>query len=110
MDSVLSLSPANAMGVLLFLTLGVMVFLLSLRMDGDSRRFLLKRMIARAGGKLDTSADPLLGESLASAARTCKRCENQEQCEALLADNFDGEIPDYCANKRWIRSLAAKPA
>jgi hypothetical protein len=110
MDSVLNLSPVDAMGALLFLTLGVIVFLLSLRMDGDSRPLPLKRMIARAGGKLETSADPLLGEKLASASRTCKGCENQEQCEDLLADNFDGEIPEYCLNRRWIRSLTERPA
>ena len=110
MDSVLSLSPADVMGALLVLTLGVMVVLLSLRMDGGSRPSPLKRMIARAGGKLDISADPLLDESLASAARTCKGCENQEQCEFLLAENFDGEIPEYCPNRHLIRSLTERPA
>ncbi|MBE9553016.1 MAG: hypothetical protein IMF05_06110 [Proteobacteria bacterium] len=110
MDSVLSLSLADAMGALLVLTLGVMVVLLSLRMDGDSRPPPLKRMIGRAGGKLDTSADPLLGASLATAARICKGCENLERCEFLLAENFDGEIPDYCPNRRWFRSLTERPA
>lgn len=110
MDSVLNLSPADAMGVLLFLTLGVIAFLLFLRMDGDSRPPPLKRMIARSGGKLDISTDPLLSKNLASAARTCRGCTKQEQCEFLLTDNFDGEIPDYCPNRRWIRSLSEGPA
>jgi hypothetical protein len=110
MDSVLNLSPADAMGALLFLTLGVIVFVLSLSMDGVSRRFPLKRMTSRAGGTLDTPVDPLLDESLASAARTCKGCEKQAQCEILLAENFDGEIPEYCPNRHLIRSLTSKPA
>ncbi len=110
MDSVLNLSPADAMGALLFLTLGVIVFLLSLPMNGVSRRFPLKRMTSRAGGKLDNSVNPLLDESLASAARTCKGCGNHEQCEVLLAENFDGEIPEYCPNRHLIRSMMSKPA
>lgn len=107
MDSVLSLSPADAMGVLLFLTLGVMVFLLARWSDDGSRPLLLKRMIARAGGRLDASPDPLLGEKLASAARACAGCRSREECEALLADQSGGEIPDYCPNRRWIQSLPA---
>lgn len=110
MESVLDLSPADVMAALLILTLLVMVFLLAGRTDDGSKPLLLRRMIARAGGRLDASADPLLGERLASAARACAGCRNREECEALLADNFGGEIPEYCPNRRWIQSLPAKPA
>lgn len=107
MDSVFNVTLAEAMAAMLFLTLGVMIFLLIRWQDDGSRPLLLKRMIARAGGRLDASADPLLGEKLASAARACAGCRSREECEALLADNFDGDIPDYCPNRRWIQSLPA---
>ena len=107
MDSVFDLTLAEVMAAMLFLTLGVMVFLLIRWQDDGSRPLLLNRMIARAGARLDASADPLLGERLASAARACAGCKSRDECELLLADNFDGEIPEYCPNRRWIRSLPA---
>jgi len=107
MDSVINITLADVMAAMLFLTLAVMIFLL-FRWQGDgSRPLLLKRMIARVGGRLDASADPLLGEKLASAARACAGCKSREECEELLASNLDGEIPEYCPNRRWIQSLPA---
>jgi hypothetical protein len=107
MDSVFNLTPADAMAALLLLTFVIMILLLVRWTNDGSRPLLLRRMIARAGGRLDASADPLLGEKLASAARACAGCRNREECEALLADRFGDEIPDYCPNRRWIRSLPA---
>lgn len=107
MISIFNPSAVDVMGALLILTLVIMVFML-VRWTGDgSKPLLLRRMIARAGGKLDASADPLLGEKLASAARACAVCQNREECETLLADHFAEEIPDFCPNRRWIQSLPA---
>ena len=107
MDSVFNPSAADVMGALLIFTLVVMVLMLA-RWTGDgSKPLLLRRMIARAGGRLDDSADPLLGEKLASAARACAGCRNRDECEALLADHFAEEIPEFCPNRRWIQSLPA---
>lgn len=110
MDFLPVISMADAMAVLLLLTVAVaLVLMLWLASDG-SRPLLLRRMIARAGGKLDPSGDPMLGQRLASAARACSRCKSRDECEVLLANRSGHEIPDYCPNRRWIDSLAHKPA
>jgi hypothetical protein len=107
MELIRNPSPANSMAALLLLTLCIMVILLVRWTDDGPRPLLLKRMIARAGGRLDASTDPLLGEELASAARACAVCRNQKECEALLAEHFTNDIPEYCPNRRWIQALAA---
>lgn len=102
--------PRVSMAVLLLLTIAVALFLMAWLANDGSRPLLLRRMIARVGGKLDATGDPLLGQKLASAARACSRCKSPDDCEALLASGSGHEIPDYCPNRRWIDSLAHKPA
>jgi hypothetical protein len=104
------LSMVDAMAVLLLLTIAVALAVMALMASDGSRPLLLRRMISRVGGRLDPSGDPLLGQKLASAARACSRCKNREACEALLASGSGDEVPDYCPNRRWIDSLAQKPA
>jgi hypothetical protein len=110
MDTVLSLTMADVVAALLLLTLMVAIFLFARWTNDESRPLLLKRMISRAGAKLTQSDDPLLGDKLAAAARVCAGCRNREECEILLAEESEGDIPDYCPNRRWITSLRAKPA
>ena len=110
MAPVFSLTMADVVAALLLLTLIATVFLFARSTNDGSRPLLLKRMIFRAGGKLDPSGDPLLDEKLAAAARVCAGCRNREECEILLADDLDGDVPEYCPNHRWIKSLAENPA
>ncbi len=110
MDFLPQISMADAMAVLLLLTIAVALAVMALMSGDGSRPLLLRRMIARVGGRLDGSGDPLIGQKLASAARACSRCKNRDQCEALLASGAGDEIPEYCPNRRWIGSLAQKPA
>lgn len=103
-----NLTPADVMGGLLILTIATLVLFL-VRWTGDAKPLLLKEMIARAGGRLDAAADPLLGERLAVAARACAHCRNRDECEAFLEFEPGDSVPDFCPNRRWIRSLAATP-
>jgi len=103
-----NLTPADVMGALLLLTLATLMLLL-VRWTGDAKPLLLKEMIARAGGKLDAAADPLLGERLAAAARACAHCRNREECEAFLKFEPGKTVPEFCPNRRWIRSLTVAP-
>lgn len=93
--------------VLLLLAVTVGAFLVfSGKADRIWRPLLLRRMIDRAGGKLDPASDPLLGERLAAAARACSHCRQHGECQAML-DTYEGnDIPEYCPNRRWISSLA----
>jgi hypothetical protein len=104
-----NLTPADVMGALLLLTLATLMLLLVRWTDG-AKPLLLKEMIARAGGKLDAAADPLLGERLASAARACTHCRHRDEREAFLESEPGDTVPEFCPNRRWIRSLAATPA
>lgn len=99
MDSVFNPSAADATGALLILTLAVTAILLTRWSIDGSGLPLLRRMIGRAGGKPDDEADPLPGENQATAAQDCPICRNRDECEAA-AEDFDGEIPEYCPNRR----------
>lgn len=74
--------------------------------DAWARPLMLTRMISRVGGKLDAASDPFLGERLASAARLCAGCRSYGECRQLLAHSADDDVPDFCPNRYWIRSLA----
>lgn len=107
MSVISNLTVADIMGGLLLAALIVALFLLTRWTGYGSRPLLLKRMIERAGGKLDVAGDPLLGERLASAARLCASCRNYEECRKLLSQDSGSDVPDYCPNRHWIRTLPA---
>lgn len=110
MTYIASLTVADMVAGLLFATLFLGALMLVRFSDFGSRPLLLKQMISRVGGKLDAAGDPLLGQKLASAARLCAGCRNHDQCRELLVECSGNDVPEYCPNRRWIRSLATSPA
>ncbi len=90
---------AAFLGLLLW---GLAVVVRHFRLNAVPIRF--PRMAARLGLSLRDIDESDLATHLPTAARLCRKCRSQQECEAWLSGTAGGaEPPEFCVNRHYLR-------
>ncbi len=64
----------------------------------------LPRMAERLGLSLRRIGESELATHLPTAARLCRKCRSQQECEAWLAGTAGAaDPPEFCVNRNYLR-------
>jgi hypothetical protein len=105
---VLIIGTAAALVSVVVIAAGVRTYRLWRAGIGTTQPLLMHRVLEREGATAEDGADARTLVQMATAARGCLLCRDQQTCRAWLQGESAAALQDFCPNAQLIGQLKAE--